>query len=73
MRMDLATHVTRRLTPFHFPTKLICLSRPLMVSVRAATKAAAEKKEKKVKKETNGRIARRRRRITKDGGIQGAD
>ena len=71
--MDLATHVTRRLTMFQLPSKLICSSRPLMVSVRAATKATAEKKEKKVKKETNGRIARKRRRTTIDGGIQRAD
>ena len=69
MRTDLATHMTRRLTFCHGPAKRIRLSGQLIVSVRAATKASAKKKETKVKKKTNGRIARRRRRMAIDGGI----
>ena len=42
-----------------------------MVSVRATTKAAAEKREKRVRKKTNGRMACGRRRMAIDGGNQG--
>ena len=62
MRTDPTTHMTRGLTSCHGPSKRIRLSGLLIVSVRAATKAAAKKKETNVKKETNGRIVRRRRK-----------